>query len=91
LVHEVQFDSQELTEFFNWFKDYKLQHDNVQRYRELYYSLPFTIAKMLNEFYQKMGIHIHDPSPVPLDQQDYVLPIIEEANTIDPIIQQLET
>jgi hypothetical protein len=58
----------------------------MHRYRALYYSLPFPLAKLLDEIYKILGINIHDPSPLPLDVEEIVPEI--DVNTIDDVIHQ---
>lgn len=86
---ETQFESKGLSEFFNWFKEYELEHDNVHKYRKLYHILPYPLAYILDEFYRKLGIHIHDPSPASSVHQE-LPPQIEETLTIDPSVHQSE-
>jgi hypothetical protein len=89
LVQGTRFDSPKLNEFFNWFKDYQFQQENVHKYRQIYYKLPFSIAKILDEIYKKIGIHIHDPSPVQQDHKEISYEK-EEAITHYPMEQQPE-
>jgi len=53
-------------EFFKWFEglDFKSIRKDVWRYRDLYILLPYTISRVLNLFYQKIGIDVHDDNPI---------------------------
>ncbi len=49
-------------EFFNWLRDFDLQSKkkDVWLYRDIYHSLPYSVAKILDRLYLNMGILIHD-------------------------------
>jgi hypothetical protein len=54
--------------FLKWFKDFDLRSTkkNVQLYRDLYYKMPYNIAKLLDKIYQIADINIHEASPTPI-------------------------
>jgi hypothetical protein len=91
LVHDgVEFESPEVSEFFRWFKDYELKECNHHKYREIYYSLPFSLAKILNEVYKILDINIHDPAP-PLPKVQKVKQTHgDDTSTLDSIVYQPE-
>jgi hypothetical protein len=53
--------------FFDWFRGIDLQSKakDVWRYRDLYHSLPYPLAKLLDKLYLQVGIRIHDNRPEP--------------------------
>ena len=53
-------------DFFNWFRDFDLQskEKDVWFYRDIYHSLPYPLAKILNKLYLIAGIRIHDERPM---------------------------
>jgi len=52
-------------EFFGWFRGYDLLSTRKKNnlYRKLYHLLPFPLAEMLDKFYRKIGLSIHEESP----------------------------
>ena len=51
--------------FFEWLKNYTPQKGrNLWPYRDIYYSLPWSLAKVLNKVYKMAGINIHNAIPV---------------------------
>lgn len=53
-------------EFFEWFKgiDLNLTQKDVWIYRDLYNRLPYSISRWLDKFFYKIGIDIHEHSPI---------------------------
>ncbi|MCW4038843.1 MAG: hypothetical protein NWF13_08940, partial [Candidatus Bathyarchaeota archaeon] len=53
--------------FFDWFRgfDFQSKEKDVWRYRDLYHSLPYPLAKILNKLYLLAGIRIRDKRPLP--------------------------
>ena len=51
--------------FFEWLKDYNPPEGiNLWPYRDLYFFLPFHLAKILNEIYDIFELDIHEGNPV---------------------------
>jgi hypothetical protein len=76
--------------FFNWFRDFDLKskEKNAWFYRDIYNSLPFPLARLLDKVYSIVGIKIHDVTPIPRqktasppDQADHRL---LHPNTLHP-------
>jgi len=65
LPNHIEHDFYGSREFFYWFRDFDLQskEKDVLFYRNLYHSLPYSIAKKLDKFYLAAGIRIHDNWP----------------------------
>jgi len=51
--------------FFKWFRNFDLKttEKNIGVYRKIYLTLPYNIAKILDIFYRKVGINMHEHSP----------------------------
>jgi hypothetical protein len=48
-------------EFFEWFRDYDFKSaEKNWFYTDLYTSLPYSLAKIVDKLYSKMGINVHD-------------------------------
>ena len=63
---EINYDLYGSEKFFKWFKviDLKSMEKNVWIYRDLYTTLPYSISRVLDMFYRKIGINIHDNCPI---------------------------
>jgi len=60
----IEYDLYGSREFFMWLRDFHKPHErDVWCYRELYDSLPYPLAKILNEIYKKLKINIHFGNP----------------------------
>ena len=66
IPYGTKYDVLGFNKFLKWFKEYNLNsmEKNVWIYRDIYHKLPFTIAKVLNEVYEIMGIKIFEHTPV---------------------------
>ncbi len=52
-------------EFFEWLRVFTPGEPvNLWPYRDLYFSLPYPAAKLLDKIYQKLDVRIHDGNPV---------------------------
>jgi hypothetical protein len=60
----IEFDLYGYQEFFQWLLSYH-GTEKIQDlfYRDLYDSLPFSMAKVLNEIYKILGINVHFGNP----------------------------
>jgi hypothetical protein len=55
------FDITGSKEFFEWYRNYVLKNlGNLRLLRSIYYSLPYSIAQVLDAVYRKLGLHIHE-------------------------------
>lgn len=61
LSENIKYDIEGSREFFEWFRgfDFKSTEKNWF-YTDLYNSLPYSLAKILDKFYSRMGINVHD-------------------------------
>jgi hypothetical protein len=61
LSETIEQDNHGSREFFEWFRDYDFKSaEKNWFYTDLYTSLPYSLAKILDKFYSKMGINVHD-------------------------------
>jgi hypothetical protein len=67
LPNHIEHDIYGSRDFFNWFRDFDLQskEKDVWFYRDIYNSLPYSMARILDKFYSIIGIRIHDNRPQP--------------------------
>jgi hypothetical protein len=67
LPNHIDHDFYGSRDFFNWFRDFDIQskEKDVWTYRDIYHSLPYPMAKILDKLYSIMGIRIHDNRPLP--------------------------
>jgi hypothetical protein len=65
ISENIEYDLFGSREFFEWLKGYDFNSvsKNLDFYRNLYYGLPYSLAKNLDWVYIKMGLHIHESSP----------------------------
>jgi len=52
--------------FFEWFREYDMLSvsKKLDLHRKIYHYLPFLLADLLDRFYQKIGLYIHEASPL---------------------------
>jgi hypothetical protein len=65
IPENIEFDLYGSKDFFTWFRGStgRVEKD-VWLYRDVYVSLPYPIAKVLDKLYRIVGINIHEHSPV---------------------------
>ena len=73
--------SPEVADFFKWFAIQELKRQDFDNFRNIYYDLPFPLAKLLDEVYTIIGINIHDPAPLPSTQAYRNESVIRDQNT----------
>jgi hypothetical protein len=62
----IDYDQFGSKKFFEWFKSidlWALKMKNYKHYRNVYYMLPFSFAKCIDEFYKLISINIHEHTP----------------------------
>ena len=60
-----EFDLSGSKEFYEWFRNYQFKPlGNITKFYKTYYNLPYPVARFFNYIYRKLGIPIHDPTPL---------------------------